>query len=268
MGHNRAFWIALAISALFHISMVSIFSIGVWLPVEQRKYYSFVIGPDRPEQLFSLGDLVRDSQPSSGQPAVPDSLPLPHIELTTIEFDQLRRLELRSELMDARERFRELRSPDTGDSWARFGEGLTRIGDAIERLNPFIDSDLDGARAQSDGAENDGKPAGPKRIGEPAPGFVSYIEWLSGDPERDILIAPPIEALSMVDPRQVPGAISLVLRVNPEGQVVEITGPMEKGSLESRVGRGAMRYRFEPLSSGKDMEQHGTLFIAPEENAP
>jgi len=52
MGHDRLFIIALTISAIIHLSMVSVFSIGVWFPREERVYHHFDIVEDPTGRLL------------------------------------------------------------------------------------------------------------------------------------------------------------------------------------------------------------------------
>jgi len=273
MGHDRLFIIALTISAIIHLSMVSVFSIGVWFPREERVYHHFDIVEDPTGRLLfqelrarrgiagvNADDLLRGQ---SSEDVIVPSLRrrlanLPQVELAPIDVPDLERLQLRREAIDARSRLEEYRTAQINDSWSRFGQGIERFTDTVRNLNPF--------EAEEEEPEGDQAAPGPRLIGDPAPGFKAYVEWITGEPDREILLARPIEALRGIDPEEWPRSVPFVIKVSPEGKVVEmLVPPSLDRSLMVRVGQAISKYRFE--SAVGESIQHGTVLITAAEDA-
>lgn len=279
MGGNRAFAIALGVSALIHLSMVTVFSIGVSFQVKTLRYYDFTIvrqpsraAPPaevasaadrrvlRPPSLDDLPDLdaSSDAPPLAleGQPTLLASLP--EVELPTVGFSDLERLRLRQQSLRITERQSSLLSGGPEDSWARFGRGIDRLTDTLSRL-PFLDHET---------------PAPPEpelqRVSVPAEGFEVYIEWMAGPRDRELLFSPPIEALFQLDPASLAKPITFVFRVGPDGRVREVLSSTVAvdPDLAVSVATALTKYRFASVPDANGLDQRGALIIAPARTAP
>ena len=276
MDSRRVLYVALAVSTVFHLSMVTVFSISVWLPVETINYYTFdIVEVDRPvpvappptevepvplpslnDELTLNTDLPRlepDQQLQLEPPVMePVSLEpaLPEIELPRLQFAELERIRLREEGFRVQTRYRGLGGANRDDLWARFGEELDQLRGAFARL-PF----------SNDAPEEDA----PMPVSRPAEGIAVYIEWMGEPKDRDLLFSPPIDALWKLDPDTLTEPISLVFRVSPEGEVIEVMAPVEdEEGVVASAGKALTRYRFAPVEGDNVHDQHGTLLIAPD----
>jgi len=279
---NRAFKVALVISGMFHLSMVSVFSIMIWFPRHDLKYFRVEIvrqqmaagqEPETPvrsqplrlrsrEELFSAEEIAGAGDGSgvmaealgvdsiTGPEAPAGFEPLPPIDLPKIEFAQLDRLRTRQESLKIRSEFSELFDARPRDSWELFSEELRGLG---RRLT----SGLTGAAAQA-------PPRRPVRVSTPAPGFGIYVQWMSAPYDRQLLFSPPVQVLWEMNAVEVAAPIALAFTVNPQGKVVDIQIPVEdEQGLSTAIGTALLNYRFAPLREGDKLQQ-GTLLVAPE----
>ena len=253
---NRAFAIALVVSALFHLSMVSVFSIVIWFPHSEMVYY--VVGIIEQPSGPALSGLAgaggaRLRVPDPGRPlaeGADDALPgLPPIELTRLEFTGLEMIRSREEGLRIGSKFSGLFEKQPLDTWGRFSQELKGIGSRLSRWR-----DEDGAASR----------VGPQWVSEPAPGFAAHIEWLSEPKDRELLFSPAIRALLAIEPSQLREPIVLVFKVNPSGKVTEVQIPIEDDEgLVTSVGSALLKYRF-GLLDGKDAgDQRGTFLVMP-----
>jgi hypothetical protein len=82
--------------------------------------------------------------------------------------------------------------------------------------------------------------------------------------ERELLFSPPIEALYKIEPEELAEPITLVFRVNPRGEVVEVLTPLpDDAGIVVSAARALTTYRFAPLEEPNTWDQHGTLLITP-----
>ena len=280
MLRERAFVVSLLFSALFHLSMVTIFSIGIWFPATPTRYYSFRIVPQSPATSSSTSpgtdvsrqvlrvpdgghplDLFSDALVDSAQnPAAPaprltgaDGLlgGLPPVELPKLEFAGLERLRLQRESLEIRQRYESFWEYTEDASWFDIGRGWARLRDAL--------SIGDTAR---DPAERYG--IMPHPVSGAAPGFDLYIEWMSEPKNRQLLFSPPIEALTNASPHVVGVSTNFVFRVAPDGRVKEVLpgSPGIDVEFADSVAAALTNYRFAPLEQGNS-DQYGTLIIRP-----
>ena len=137
MAHGRAFLISLGVALLFHLSMVTLFSIVIFFPREDIHYHLFRIvrPPAGLRVVTARGERLRAPSPENaptgealgtGRGEVPWSV-LPDIKLPEIEFAELRRLRVRQKGTDLRTRRESLFQPKPRDTWARFGDALSRL---------------------------------------------------------------------------------------------------------------------------------------------
>lgn len=279
---NRVFGVALVISGLFHLSMVSVFSIMIWFPRHDLKYFRVEIVPQeiatnpepepavRPqglrlrsrEEFFSAeevaapggtADVMADALgvgPISGGAVTAGFDALPPIDLPRIEFAQLDRLRTREESLKVRSQFSELFDASPKDSWELFSEELRGLG---RRLR----SGLTRAPAPT-------PPRRPVRVSTPAPGFGIYVQWMSAPYDRQLLFSPPVQVLWEINAVEVAAPIALAFTVDPQGKVIDIQIPVEdEQGLSTAIGTALLKYRFAPLREGSELQQ-GTLLVAPE----
>lgn len=268
MLRNRLFLVALSVSALFHLSMVTLFSIVFEFPVTRIDYYSFRILSE--ESAFSGDPAAHPGERMAGLPTLQNPLRdtgleglgleptpsdwaagLPAIELPRLEFAEMQMLEVREEGLSIRSRLVDFLDAPLSDPWSRLSRGLERLGDALSSLGWFDDADK----------ETLARPA-PKLVARPAEGFEAYVEWMSEPLNRELLFSPPIEALFRLHPEDLREPITLVFRVNPRGEVIEVLTPLpDEAGVVVSAARALTSYRFEPLDTPEARDQHGTLLI-------
>lgn len=285
-ARNRPFTIALTVSAVFHLSMVSVFSIVIWFPRRDVKYYAVDIVREAPlrRQASSLPaasrppDKLRLSSPGqlmdddSGGAFATESMDdtggelsltspadewaaLPDIELPRLEFAALERIRTREESLQIRSRYTDLFERQEQDSWARFSGRLKGLGGALTRWSS--------PDAQS------AAPARPVRVSTPMAGFGVYIEWMSEPKERALLYSPPIQALWGIDPSRFDQPEPLAFAVNAQGKVTEVLLPLEdEDGVVASVGSALLKYLFEPLQGAEPALQRGTLLVRAEPGGP
>lgn len=284
MFRERPFIVALIFSALFHLSMVTVFSVGIWFPVTPTRYYTFRIVPQTSSEIRRtdaaaardpdrrvLRDPSTDHPLDITSPALDnayDSIAgdmqgaprltreetllsaLPDVQLPRVEFAGLDRLRLQRQSLEIRSRHEDYLGADRGSTWPSLGRGLARLRDALSHL-PFF--------------EDEHQPPKPRlqRVSVPAEGFEVYIEWMSEPKDRRLLFSPPIDALAGADPRVFAVSLSFVFRVGPDGRVREILpGTIaEDSALILSVARALTNYRFAPLEPGDQFDQYGTLIL-------
>lgn len=288
MVRDRAFLVSLGLSTVFHLSMVTLFSIGIWFQIDPIHYYEFEIvdlsawrgGPrpgttihpgqptlrvpslDNPLQLnlppadssspiSEVGGLSLVGPDDMLSPPVGNLAQLPEVELPVVEFADLDRLRLRKRSLEIRSRRADYLLAGRPDSWARFHQELAGLRDALAHLAFF---------------DQEPEPESPPlhRVGVAAEGFEVYVEWMGEPKTRELLFAPPIEALLRLDPGVLAEPLSFVFRVGPDGRVREVLQGSLTPNEELSVGvlRALAHYRFAPLGPGQTQDQHATLLIS------
>jgi hypothetical protein len=274
LAPHRPFAAALGVSILFHLSMISVFSIVIYFPREDFPYPSLAIvrQPSQPKSERISDPLLRTARRDLLRIAPPDELlesgdagnlemgardvvrelP-PPIELPRLQFADLERLHSRVEGLRIRSEFGGLLEPKGVDSWARFNRELKGISAALTRWGFPEPAD---ARSR------------PNPIGNPAPGFAMFIQWMSEPKDRKVLFSPPIRALWSIAPAQLDEPIALIFTVNPEGKVTEVQIPIEdEAGVVADIGKSLIKFRFEALDVEKAKNQKGTLLVKAAEAA-
>jgi len=259
---SSAFRYALAFSALVHLSMVTLFSIVIFFPHQDLQFFAFEIVPT-PVQA----SVARPAGGALRSPSIADPLArglgldepvrlarsLPDIKLPTLEFAELDRLRVRQESLASASLYEGLLDGAPRDSWGQFGAGLKRVGRSLSRLSLSGDTPDEAAALAR---------AGPPPTHRPAQGFEAYVEWAAEPRDRGLLFTPPIKALWDIAPSSLKRPIEMVLKVNPQGRVVNVWSPsVEDSGLLDAVQMAVLRYRFEPLARETAAEQPGTLYI-------
>lgn len=279
MTRDRVFAVSLVISTVFHLSMVTLFSIVLMFERRELPYIEVAFRQEFPEpvevatpdrtsgdslQLRDPGDLLDSviaGNADKHSPFTDGTLKLsapsltaggrPAIELPKLEFAELERLRLRQEVLPLNDDLERYLEPRARDPWARFGRGLGELSDALLRFGD----------RRTTVEQTKPKPA---PVSRPAPGFAAYIEWMSEPYDRIVLATPPVQALWGRDPAQLTEPISLIFTVNSEGRVIEVLNPVDD-DLVTSVGIALSKYRFAPLLDAQVLQnQRGAFRIVAE----
>jgi len=258
-GH-RKFYVACAISAVFHLSMVTVFSIVIYFPRQDIVFRDFSIvpvqvpeprTPDPGGLVVEAGGLPGDQLALRG-PAGGGTFP--DIQLPTLEFAELARLRVRQESIESLSRYDDLFQEPERDSWSRFSRSLSGL------TRSFSDLRLSGD--ESPGGLALGHVGAPRATHRPAEGFEAIILWAAGPKDRELLFAPPVDALWNAEPEEVDRPIEVVMQVNALGRVVNVFSPnLDARELVDAVQLAALQYRFEPLALEDGGMQTATLRI-------
>ena len=265
-ARGGSFAAALIFSAVFHLSMFTVFRIVTYIPREDIHFAQFTI-VSVPRAAAVETEQATDLPPESTAPqlalrGIGAGSSGSGLQLPTLEFAELGRLRVREEsISDAAQPESVFREP-SDDSWARFSRGLSnmsknliglRLSGRGEGIDPGPIPPLDAAKS-------------PLPASRPAEGFEAYVVWASDPKDRRLLFAPPIEALWDVEPGQFTRPIEMVLQVNPLGRVVNVFSPnLDARELVDAVQLSALQYRFEPLSVENAANQTATLRIEREQ---
>jgi len=280
VARNRPLAIALLVSAVFHLSMVSVFSIVLYFPRRDLAFYRVQIVEQRPVRTEdSLQTREASSTPPTGSGALrmptPDGLlaeageedadllaeasvpdgwgDLPPIQLPRLEFSAMDLLRTREESLRVRAEYSDLFERKPKDSWARFSDQLRGLGTALTGLRPQGISELDADSAR------------PRKVSTPAPGFAVYIEWMSEPKDRELLFSPPIQILWSVEPAKLARPVALAFTVNPQGKVIDAQIPLEdEEGVVAEIASTLLKYRFDVLQEANPKNQMGTLIVTAE----
>ena len=258
---DRVMAVALSISFLFHLSMVTLFRIVIYFPQEPIVYYDLIITEAKPDS-----DIAQDLQQSLEYPSPEDIAErlgegtstenrwtgLPRVTLPTLQFSELDLVRLSQTGLKTRSRYEELFEKEADDLWARFGRKLSSMGDILHSSSSPGKSATQTSRRVL--------------AGRPAPGFEAYLEWMNSPYDRQPLIVQKIEALWGADKSVLSEPLVLVFRVNREGRVTFVQMPIEDDDgIVVSAAKAILRYRFEALPDDGPDNQHATLIIQAED---
>jgi len=288
---DRAFWAAVSVSLLIHLSAVTLFSVVIRFPREPIDYYTLrfvnaathkpIFGNDempqlsaslQPElrvpsleeamQVESGGDVgLAPLVPAEFKPQIGDSLnlvaqpQLPTVNIPQLEFAELSRLDLRRKSLRVRSSYIQSSANKPQDSWAWFGRELGELRDSLRRLPAGLQQ-----RRATDAPEE-------VVVSTPHPGFRAYIEWMADPKDRQLLFSPPIDALMNASGSRGLSPIALVFKVNPQGRVIEVldAGDDDAG-IAASASKALFKYRFAPANA-ESGAQYGTLVIVSTDSA-
>lgn len=271
MVRDRVFITMVSVSMLFHLSMVTLFSIYVYVPVSRPKYAQLDIEYLEPGRIdLAASDLTLripamggalTPETGSGVPDPPEEGPLAATERLTLQLPEIAppafdsaQLE-RSEMIASVTRALPLRLPDLEeDSWARSIGRIERIQDRLREYTS-LDSVF---------------PVAPNPhhfvpITQPIADIRMYIEWGREPLDRKLELRPPIDSLWRLDPKALEKPLGLAFKVNAAGEVVYVL-PTDDEVLRD-VADALKQFRFAPLDDPRSDDQIGTLVIAPEGNS-
>jgi hypothetical protein len=267
VARNNVLLVALVISTLFHLSMVSVFSIVIRFPSKGVQYFPLdIVESSKPSNpVFASRDILRTPTPDSLLPEETTSDEnepdlrmesqdaIPPVELPRLRAPEDQALRTPEESLRIRTQFSELfesRRPEMPDSWALFTRQLREIGPTLSRT--FA-------------GEAKEEPTGQK-ISTPVPGLNVHVDWLAEPKHRKVLLAPPIQALLSIDPETLDQPVVIVFVVNAQGKVIEARAPAigENADAIESARKALMDYMFEPSEGEHPREQRGALIIEAE----
>lgn len=254
---DRSFAAALIFSAVFHLSMVTVFRIVTYIPREDIHFARFDI-VSVPRSVAGEGRPAAEIPSDSAGPQLAlrgISEEGTRLRLPTLEFAELDRLRVREESVPDPVRPESVFREPSDDSWALFSRGLSNMSKTLTGLRLF--------NRESEGSSSSiAAPTAkaPLPASRPAEGFEAYVVWASAPRDRKLLFAPPIEVLWNLDSGQFTQPIEMVLQVSPLGLVVDATNP-NPSELADAVQMVALKYRFAPLSVENGTNQFATLRI-------
>lgn len=272
MLRDRVLITTIAVSVLVHLSMVTLFSIYVWVPVNRPRYAQLEIkylgqpgltlaAMDLSLHMPTLGPTLDEGTPdpeageranlSIPQPeSGPAPLALPEISLPSLDTKLLERAEMVASSAGVRSSFE---PAERQDFWARAIGQIGRLDDRLRELTPLESVFPDAA-----------EPVRPVPIARPAAGLAMYIEWTGEPRERKLALGAPIDSLWRVDVAAMGRPISVPFKVNAQGEVTYVLPPPEDDVVLQSVSDALRRFRFAPLDAPNAPEQIGTLVIARE----
>lgn len=258
---GRGFAVALIISAIFHLSMVTVFRIVTYIPREDIRFTEFTIVSVTPEaEPWPALDVLAPASGAAGPQLALRGLGGAGygVQLPTIEFAELDRLRVREESIPEPARSESLFREPSDDSWARFSRGLSNMSRNLTQLRI---SGAPGDQVSSPLAPMEA-PSTPQPASRPAEGFEAYVVWAGEPKDRKLLFAPPIEVLWDIGAAEFTQPIEMVLQVNALGRVVNVFSPnLDARELVDAVQLSALQYRFEPLEVGDVTNQTATLRV-------
>jgi hypothetical protein len=253
---------AFLIATLFHLSMVTVFRIVVVFPETQAKYCQLQIFPEAPPTADGGAPAWTGNGGLRLRGPLLAQAPETRVELPTMDFTELDRLRVRSEAGTDPAALERVFGPS--DSWGRFAGGLQNIGQSLRGL----------AFPETPTAPEKARHAVDKH--RPAAGYSGEIVWDTEPRDRELLFAPPINALANAANAKLHWPVEIVLTVNPAGRVVNVWCPaVDEAGVVDAIQSAALQYRFAPLPADAGGEtgaaaakQMGTLFIRPADEQP
>ncbi len=249
---------AFLIATTFHLSMVTLFRIVVVFPETQAKYCQVQIFSEAPPMV--VADASPRTEPGGLHLRGPQ-LAEARIELPTMDFTELKQLQVRSEAGTDPAAMYPAFEPS--DLWGKTAVGLQDFGLTLLKM-AF--------------PETPAAPQNTRRVvakHHPAPGYNGEIVWDTEPRDRELLFAPPISALADAANAGLHWPVEVVLTVTPAGRVVgAYCPPVDDAGVVTAIQAAAMTYRFAPLpadagaEAGAAAKQMATLFIRPAEEQP
>lgn len=182
---------AMAVSLVFHLSAITLFSIVIYFPKESLRYYRLSFVEERGEPIAAAAALAESPLAArlTGQ------APAAAINLPRLEFDPVGRLEI-GRLNLGGTSFYEEDAEARPDTWAQFGTGIQRVRASLLELAGGDDAPLIEVPALGAGVRTE-------------------ADWGAAAP-RELLYAPP--ALFGARPRA--GGEEFLLTIAADGTVL------------------------------------------------
>lgn len=263
MFPNKVLIATIGVSALIHLSMVTLFSIYVWIPIERPHYYQMdiriasnqsILGDPRAMlQMRTFEDRV--NRGATAPNIVENAEALPEISLPSLDSQQLERSALIGNSLRIRSAFETQRKQDT---WSLAIEEIGKLDDKLRALTPI---------ASIFPEEKPPQKAAP--FSRPVPGIAMTIEWMSEPRNRELLFAAPVDTMWQLENRRLRDPITVSFKANSLGEVVYVlphTGG-EDDDFAVSLSEALKKYRFAPLDDSKAGEQFGTLIVSSDEDS-
>ncbi|MCC6155281.1 MAG: hypothetical protein IT367_16050 [Candidatus Hydrogenedentes bacterium] len=260
MVRDRVFITMVSVSLLFHLSMVTLFSIYVYVPVSRPTYAQLAINYLEPvrsavgsmELTLRAPDLSNPPPPVQAESAIPEAerltLDLPLISPPTLDIPQLEHAEIIASKATVQSAFRE----EQGDLWARTIDRFERLEDRARALMsiPSVFPEEETQRQVT-------------TIDQPNASLEVYVEWNLEPRDRELEPGAPLDVLQKVNVRDLNQPILLTFRVNPAGEVLYVFADPGAGGLEQEIAAALNTFHFAPLDDLRGPNQIGTLVIKP-----
>ncbi len=256
MPASRPIWLALAVSALLHLSAVTLFRIVVMAPSGGSQYGVLEILPaEDGSRLAKLALFSGNDQPLPPWEAdrSPFMMPdfhadaedagpkLPTIQLPRFAAEPMAPPRLATE--DIRRIDRpagEPRVERSPDSWARLGQGVEALRLALSRA-----TGLEDPRMQEEGRI---------AIVQTPAGVSVDLTWLSDPRDRAVTYYPRLSGLYAVKDADLSQPVTLLIAVDASGKVVEVKAPPEDEAGIVKLLTDAL-WKFEFVSASEDMQR-------------
>jgi hypothetical protein len=258
MVRDRVFITMVSVSLLFHLSMVTLFSIYVYVPVSRPTYAQLAINYLEPVQTpigsmkltLRAPDLSNPPLPDQAELAIPETekltLDLPMISPPALDIPQLEHAEIIASKATVQSAFRE----EQGDLWARTIDRFERLEDRARQLMsiPSVFPEEEAQRQVT-------------TINQPDATLEVYVEWNLEPRNRELDPGTPLDVLRKVDARDLDQPILLTFRVNPAGEVLYVFADPGSNGLEQEIAAALKTFHFAPLDDLRGPNQIGTLVI-------
>lgn len=241
---RKRFWVVILFSLVLHLSAVTIFKIVVYVPRSDLQYMKMnLIQVDSPVIISSDGQLkisrkIEEIQLDEGDEGRIESLSSV-VELPRLEFEQMKKLRLRSTLVEEDivekpliEEFR--------DSWAQFGVGVNRIRESLSALYPFGEPEKKETKS--------GREDSFVRTQEVGGGVRVTYRALNPPFNRKILFVPvSLELISRIGKGSMKN-YDFMIELSPEGDVLKVVDlNIDKDEYVDTIKELIANIKFEPL---------------------
>lgn len=247
---NRRLLIALAVSAVVHLSAVTIFRIVLYFEVPEIRFYEFrFVQPPR---------ISEASSPEERELAARWER-LPRIEAPLLR-------DTGAQLTLAR---RDLNADGALDGLfgdAESDSGSLTLGDTFQQPELGMEQlSLGGNGGLSLGPDIDGN----SQRFVPVAGFAGTLTWPQREDARPLLFSPPLRALWSMDAAILAQGLPLELSVDAAGKVTRVwtSLPIPAESLDALIHQ-ITQYRFEPAASEMILDETALLLLRAEGEAP
>lgn len=249
---KNVFTFGLAVSAVLHLSAVTLFRIVIYFPREDIHYYDFsVVEVAAPVAVAESTEASVD--PATGDNPLKLADRLPAINLPTLEFAELERLRVRQTGYEEASLYDQLYGRDRSPLEV-VGEGLAKLGSEVRRLTLGEPLDLKLS-----------KPASAVGTFSPARGYEGRLVWIERNAPRALLFSPPLQALYNLRGNE---TLEMVLKVDASGKVTSAySAETSESEVFDAVQASLFQFRFE-ADDNLLLPESVNLIIRPETVSP
>ncbi len=241
---NRRLWTALGISALVHLSAVTIFNVVIYFPVSEIEYFDFrfVEAPRGTMGNEEAGVVsIAANQWEWLPPLEPPNLDTPTEGRLTLSNPAIPEQSLAEEIYGSNE-----------ENAPLLGEALKNMQTSMRRLS-----------LGADRVEMQSMPPANVSTFTPTAGFTGALLYPQRDNIRALLFAPPLQTLWGVPADQLRGGLNYTLSVDASGKVTRVWNEdLRGGEKLAAVEAQLAQYRFAPDEAGSLLEEVISLRLA------